>query len=463
MTVSLEDALSSLIVEATPPLAKSLGEAAQATERGLCAGVAFLIDALQARVAEPGFFDRVLESVDDYSRTNADGGATTYFSSDSTTIGDRLIDDVLGADRTKVTTAIALAARMHSPAASYVLNVASVLVLRSLEPAASCEKADGAPSQSERSDEELRGAHLPPLDRKEAHRAKVINGTAHNTARGRSSKFPWLLLAAAIIVVAGTTWRFSRAAHLVGSKTALAPAHQPPLAVRSDAAAKAAQEATSAQVREKAVSLQEEATQSRLNEVPIKLLESRPATPEQETPLSTTRETRSPEVIEAESIMQPAPNKDNSGGDVVKKRSPNGVALSIPKSGVEYKLLAFLERGSSVTGEFDLDRVAFNAAKARLRSSSRRQLQYLAEILKTHPNASITIKGYTGNNLGDKAYNLRLSQERADRVLEELARMGVNKSRMTAQGFGGDHTLASNDGDEGRSPKRRISFSVSKE
>jgi outer membrane protein OmpA-like peptidoglycan-associated protein len=45
-------------------------------------------------------------------------------------------------------------------------------------------------------------------------------------------------------------------------------------------------------------------------------------------------------------------------------------------------------------------------------------------------------------------------------VLDELARMGVDKSRMTARGFGDSHPIASNNSEEGRRQNRRISLGV---
>jgi K(+)-stimulated pyrophosphate-energized sodium pump len=81
--------------------------------------------------------------------------------------------------------------------------------------------------------------------------------------------------------------------------------------------------------------------------------------------------------------------------------------------------------------------------------------------LKAYPTAKIVINSYT-DNLGEKAHNLRLSRERANHVLRELARIGVDKSRMTAQGFGDDHPVASNDSEEGRMQNRRISLYVTR-
>ena len=108
---------------------------------------------MQQRAADSEFFDSVLELVDHYRRTNANVAAETYSSPASTEAGNRVVDDILGADRTNVTEEIAHAARLQRPAAACVLNVAVVLLLKSLEPEASHGKLDAAPSRDRLSEE----------------------------------------------------------------------------------------------------------------------------------------------------------------------------------------------------------------------------------------------------------------------------------------------------------------------
>ena len=59
----------------------------------------------------------------------------------------------------------------------------------------------------------------------------------------------------------------------------------------------------------------------------------------------------------------------------------------------------------------------------------------MAAILKAYPKVKIKIGGYTDNQ-GDAAANLRLSDDRAKNVMAELAKLGVDPSRMEAQGYG---------------------------
>jgi OOP family OmpA-OmpF porin len=61
---------------------------------------------------------------------------------------------------------------------------------------------------------------------------------------------------------------------------------------------------------------------------------------------------------------------------------------------------------------------------------------------------------------GRKADNQRLSDARAESVVDYLAEKGVARDRMIARGFGEDQPIASNDTPEGRARNRRVEFRV---
>ena len=69
----------------------------------------------------------------------------------------------------------------------------------------------------------------------------------------------------------------------------------------------------------------------------------------------------------------------------------------------------------------------------------------------------IKIGGYTDNS-GDAATNLRLSQARAETVLNELRTMGIAASRLEAEGYGQAHPVADNATPEGRATNRRVAL-----
>ena len=140
---------------------------------------------------------------------------------------------------------------------------------------------------------------------------------------------------------------------------------------------------------------------------------------------------------------------------------PNGVELNIPQSGVESKLLAFIESKANPAevARFDLDRLTFEEGNTKPLPSSLEQLQNVATILIAYPNVRAVIGGHT-DNIGNAGANRRLSQARALFVVRELKRMGVESSRVRATGYGGDHPAAANDTKEGRAKNCRISLSV---
>jgi outer membrane protein OmpA-like peptidoglycan-associated protein len=149
-------------------------------------------------------------------------------------------------------------------------------------------------------------------------------------------------------------------------------------------------------------------------------------------------------------------------GDMMKVKLPDGSELNVPSRGVEARLVSYLNDSSapvSDTSWFDFDRLLFDTGKATLQPASQEQLTNIAAILKAYPQVKIRIGGYT-DNTGDPAANLALSEDRANNVMAELVRLGVDPSRMSAKGYGDANPIADNSTDEGRQKNRRISLRV---
>lgn len=78
----------------------------------------------------------------------------------------------------------------------------------------------------------------------------------------------------------------------------------------------------------------------------------------------------------------------------------------------------------------------FEFDKSDLRTAAIEQLRLLGEIIKRNPNVTFSIEGYT-DSFGDAAYNVQLSQARADAVRTWLVQnMDVDPSHVTATGYG---------------------------
>jgi len=78
-----------------------------------------------------------------------------------------------------------------------------------------------------------------------------------------------------------------------------------------------------------------------------------------------------------------------------------------------------------------------------------------ADFLKTNTNYSAKIVGYTDSR-GSADYNQKLSERRANAVMQALIEKGVNPSQLTAVGMGEADPIASNDTAAGRAQNRRI-------
>jgi len=99
--------------------------------------------------------------------------------------------------------------------------------------------------------------------------------------------------------------------------------------------------------------------------------------------------------------------------------------------------------------------IYFHTNKTTLQEISYEPLDQLADILNKYPNAKLTIEGHT-DNTGSNAYNLMLSKNRAQAVVDYLMTKGIAVSRLNAVGFGEDKPLTTNNTAEGRTLNRRV-------
>jgi outer membrane protein OmpA-like peptidoglycan-associated protein/outer membrane protein W len=103
--------------------------------------------------------------------------------------------------------------------------------------------------------------------------------------------------------------------------------------------------------------------------------------------------------------------------------------------------------------------VDFEFNSARLTAPAQQTLDEVATALAAQPDLRIEIQGYT-DSVGADAYNLRLSQRRADAVKFYLVSKGANGSALSARGYGKANPLVSNDTAENRAKNRRVAFEV---
>lgn len=109
-----------------------------------------------------------------------------------------------------------------------------------------------------------------------------------------------------------------------------------------------------------------------------------------------------------------------------------------------------------------LEVVHFETDKAIIKPESYGLLRDVAKILKEHPEIKLVeVQGHTDNK-GGKAYNMKLSQKRAEAVRDFLIKEGIELDRLTAKGFGPTKPVADNKTEEGRAKNRRVEFVIIK-
>lgn len=88
--------------------------------------------------------------------------------------------------------------------------------------------------------------------------------------------------------------------------------------------------------------------------------------------------------------------------------------------------------------------------------SSYREIQRVADFMNRYPKTTVVIEGHTDDR-GNADYNKRLSQRRADSVMQVLtSEFGVDASRAKAVGYGEEQPVADNNTAEGRQKNRRV-------
>ena len=149
-------------------------------------------------------------------------------------------------------------------------------------------------------------------------------------------------------------------------------------------------------------------------------------------------------------------------GAKIETTLPGDIKLSLPERGVETNLLGFVTDASkSVDKEtwFDFDRILFDTGASTLRAESDEQIGNIAAIMKAYPNVALKIGGYT-DNTGDKDANLKVSGERAAAVMNAVVTLGVDASRLSAEGYGDANPVADNATAAGQQKNRRVSTRV---
>jgi OOP family OmpA-OmpF porin len=98
---------------------------------------------------------------------------------------------------------------------------------------------------------------------------------------------------------------------------------------------------------------------------------------------------------------------------------------------------------------------SFDFNKATLTAEGRRHVDHAVSLMKESPTLTVVVEGHT-DSIGSDAYNMKLSQRRADTVRDYMIKAGISGSRIKTEAFGKTKPIASNKTAEGRAQNRRV-------
>jgi len=172
-------------------------------------------------------------------------------------------------------------------------------------------------------------------------------------------------------------------------------------------------------------------------------------------------------VPEADSAVY---NTDPATGIYQARLMPGGYSIVVESPGyLKQTAWVLVERDKPLARDFQLvsewmvitlQGIHFDFDRATIKPESRPTLESAAKILKENPGIRVEIQGHTDSK-GSDAYNLRLSERRAQSVVNYLVQnLGIDRSRLTAKGYGESRPVADNSTDDGRAINRRVDFVI---
>lgn len=101
--------------------------------------------------------------------------------------------------------------------------------------------------------------------------------------------------------------------------------------------------------------------------------------------------------------------------------------------------------------------VQFDTNKATIKAESNGELDTFVQFMKDVPSAKGELQGHTDAD-GSEAYNLSLSQRRADAVKAYIVDKGIDAARISAKGYGESQPVSDNNTAAGKAANRRVLF-----
>ncbi|MCK5537151.1 MAG: OmpA family protein [Bacteroidales bacterium] len=103
--------------------------------------------------------------------------------------------------------------------------------------------------------------------------------------------------------------------------------------------------------------------------------------------------------------------------------------------------------------------IFFESNSTEIKDNYKNELDNLGEYLKKNPQSVIQIAAHS-DATSSEAYNLTLTQKRANSAKNYLIEKGINPNQVQAKGFGEKNPIATNISEDGKKYNRRIEFKL---
>lgn len=166
---------------------------------------------------------------------------------------------------------------------------------------------------------------------------------------------------------------------------------------------------------------------------------------------------------------------DGKYAAIIKKDQPGDVMVTVKKDGHAFdaKVIKKEDVASNVAikgqnldvrelkmgGSYTINEILYPTSSSMMSEKSKFILRGFARFLKENEAITVSIQGHT-DDVGDDERNLVLSEERAQGVKDYLISLGVDKSRLTAKGYGETKPKVKNDSETNRAKNRRTDFVI---
>jgi outer membrane protein OmpA-like peptidoglycan-associated protein len=110
-----------------------------------------------------------------------------------------------------------------------------------------------------------------------------------------------------------------------------------------------------------------------------------------------------------------------------------------------------------VDGKFITTGIKFDVNKATIKPESMGTINYVVKMMTDHPELKFSVEGHTDSD-GDEAANQKLSEARSKTVMDQMVKLGIEKTRLTNKGYGEKRPMTGNETPEEKAQNRRVEF-----